>query len=318
MNEIRTFGRNVLLQEAEGIHQLAGLLDDKFDSAVEEILTCSGHVVISGIGKPWIIAQKISSTMASTGTPSFPLHPSEALHGDAGRLQQQDLVVVLSNSGSSEEILRLIPVVKRLGCRILAVTSVLDSPLGEAGDIVINMGENVEACPIGMAPSVSTTAMLALGDALALTVMKERSFGPEDYARFHPGGSLGRSLMRVAEVMQPLENTALVDVGATVKDALNIITHRKTGAAFVTENDKLIGVFTDGDLRRHIEDDNLLSQSISEVMTTGGHSITTESLATEAVHIVQEQRIGELPVVDVNNTLLGHISLKDLISMHFL
>jgi arabinose-5-phosphate isomerase len=317
MSKIREFGRSVLQQEARGVLQLADLLDESFDRAIDAILNCSGYVVFSGIGKPWIISQKISATMASTGTPSFALHPSEALHGDIGRLRDKDLLFILSNSGTSEEIIKLIDPVKRIGSRIVAVTSAPASALGRAGDILLNMGRTTEACPIGMAPSVSTTVMLALGDALALAAMKERAFGPEDYARFHPGGALGRSLMQVREVMQPLTATATVTSTATVKDALNAITEQKAGAVFVTDNGRLQGVFTDGDLRRHVEDDNLLSQSIGDVMTVGGFEIAPNALATEAVHIMEEKRIGEIPVVGDNRQLLGHVSLKDLVSMHF-
>ena len=318
MSDQRDFARAVLNQEAQGISQLGTLLDDNFDTAVAAVLACTGHVVVSGVGKPWLIGQKISATLASTGTPSFALHPSEAVHGDIGRLRSQDLVVALSNSGTSEEIVRLLPIVKRLGCPVIALTGALESPLADAADIVLNMGATSEACPIGMAPSVSTTVMLALGDALALTVMKTRAFSREDYARFHPGGALGRSLMRVAEIMQTLTSTAVVDAAASVADALTEITLHKTGAAFVTESGQLKGVFTDGDLRRHILDENLLSQIMREVMTVGGYSVAADALATEAVGLMQMHRIGELPVVDAAGQLVGHVALKDLVSMNFL
>jgi len=317
MSKTIDFGRSVLHQEAQGIRQLSDLLDESFDAAVNAILNCPGNVVFSGVGKPWTIGQKISATMASTGTPSFALHPSEALHGDIGRLQPHDLVFVLSNSGSSDEIVNLIPAIKRIGCQIFAVTSKPLSPLGQTADAVLNMGDTTEACPIGMAPSVSTTVMLALGDALALTVMNERAFSREDYARFHPGGALGRSLMRVSEVMQPMTSTAAVDGRSTVKDALNAITLHKAGAVFVTDNGRLEGVFTDGDLRRHVGDDNLLTQPIRELMTQGGFAISQDALATEAVHVFEEKRIGEIPVIDDNRQLLGHVALKDLVSMRF-
>lgn len=318
MSDLRDFGVKVLKQESDGIARLADLLGESFDAATQAILACSGHVVVVGVGKPWLIGQKISATLASTGTPSFALHPSEAMHGDVGRLRSHDLVIALSNSGTSEEMIRILPVVKRLGCDVLAVTSDLSSPLAKASDLVLDMGEVDEACPIGMAPSVSTTVMLALGDALALTVMKARDFGREDYARFHPGGALGRSLMAVTEIMQPLDETAVVAERATVADALNAITAHKTGAVFVTADDELVGVFTDGDLRRHIRDDNLLSQPISEVMTRGGLSVASDALATEAVHHFETRPIGELAVVDGSGHLVGHVAVKDLVSMHFL
>ena len=318
MSELIEFGRSVLRQEAAGIERLAVRLDAQFEAASRIVLSCQGHVVITGVGKPWLIGQKISATLASTGTPSFALHPSEAMHGDLGRLRAHDVVIALSNSGKSEEIVRLLPIVKQLGCQVVGVTAALDSPLAEAADVTLDMGQSDEACPIGMAPSVSTTVMLALGDALALAVMNARNFGPSEYAQFHPGGALGRSLMRVGEVMQPLEQVAVVERDATVADALNAITSRQSGAAFIVQGGRLQGVFTDGDLRRHIRDDNLLSQPIAEVMTAGGKFIRGEALATEAVNLVKTHRIGELPVVDENQRLIGQITLKDLIALHFL
>jgi arabinose-5-phosphate isomerase len=317
MSEFRDFARAVLEQEADGIRRAAALLDGRFDEAVQAVLDCRGHVVVTGVGKPWMIGQKISATLASTGTPSFALHPSEAVHGDLGRLRGDDLVLALSNSGESEEVTRLLPVVKRLGCRFIGMTSRLESSLARHSDIVLNLGPVSEACPVGMAPSVSTTVMLALGDALALAVMKARNFTREDYARFHPGGALGRSLMPCREIMRPLEETAVVGVNAQVADALHAITLHKTGAAFVVNLGVLKGVFTDGDLRRHVEAENLLSQPIVDVMTSPCLSIQEEKLAPEAVRLMQERRVGELPVVDAAGKIRGHISLKDLIAMHY-
>jgi len=317
VTDLLEFGRSVLRQEAAGIKHLIEVLNESFAAAARLIHECNGHVVVTGIGKPWLIGQKFSATLASTGTPSFALHPSDAMHGDLGRLRESDVVVLLSNSGSSEEIIRLLPVLKRIGCATIGMTSVAGSPLGQAANVVLNMGEIDEACPIGMAPSVSTTMLLALGDALALAVMKARAFGREEYARFHPGGALGRSLMRIAEVMRPLDETPWVEGSATVADALNCITLHKAGAVFVLENNKLAGVFTDGDLRRHIGDDSLLSQPIAEVMTSDCKRVTPDVLATEAVTTMQNLRIGELPVVDSASELQGHIALKDLVAMHF-
>lgn len=320
MSEIRDFGNSVLKQEAEGVARLAELLDESFDKAVQALLGCAGHVVVTGVGKPWLIGQKISATLASTGTPSFALHPSEAMHGDLGRLRKQDVLIALSNSGSSEEVTRLLPVIKRIGCLCIGVTAKLDSPLAANSDIVLNMGSVSEACPIGMAPSVSTTVMLALGDALSLAVMKARNFTREDYARFHPGGALGRSLMKVGEIMRPIQETAVVGVSATVVDALHAITLHKTGAAFVVDKSTLQGVFTDGDLRRHVADENLLSQPIVDVMTSPCLSIRRDKLVPEAVRMMQRANrmvIGELPTVDDSGNIVGHVALKDLVLMHF-
>ncbi|MHC4841870.1 MAG: KpsF/GutQ family sugar-phosphate isomerase [Planctomycetota bacterium] len=317
MGDIREFGKSVIQQEAAGLNQLAGLLDETFDAAVDLIQHCTGHVVITGVGKPWLIGQKISATMASVGTPSFALHPSEAVHGDLGRLRDTDVVIAMSNSGTSEEITRLVPLIKRIGCKLIGVTSNAESPLAKASDVVLNMGKVSEACPIGMAPSVSTTVLLALGDALSLAVMKARNFTSEDYARFHPGGALGRSLMSIAEIMRPLNETASVDATATVGDALHEITLHKTGAAFVIDGGKVVGVFTDGDLRRHVEDENLLSQNVRDVMTSPCRTVAGTELAPVAVKLIHDYRIGELPVTDDSGKLLGHVALKDLVSGQF-
>ena len=317
MSDLIDFGRQVLKQEAAGIAALSPLLDESFSEAVHLMLNCTGHVVVCGVGKPWLIGQKISATLASTGTPSFALHPTDAVHGDLGRLRSTDVLIALSNSGASEEIVRLLPIVQRLGCKVIALTSALDSPLATAADIVLDMGKTDEACPLGMAPSVSTTVMLALGDALSLTLMRAKDFGPEEYARFHPGGALGRSLMRVHEIMLPVANTAVVDIDATVADALNAITEHKAGAAFVVDQGLLVGVFTDGDLRRHVSDASLLSQPVREVMTVGGYNILESELASTAVRLIEDHRIGELPVVDDAGRLRGQVALKDLLSMHF-
>ncbi|MBE7490397.1 MAG: KpsF/GutQ family sugar-phosphate isomerase [Planctomycetes bacterium] len=319
MGELSDFGRDVVRQEAEGLRLLLELVDGAFEAAVKAVIDCRGHVVVTGVGKPWLVGQKISATLASTGTPSFALHPSEAVHGDLGRLRAHDLVIALSNSGESEEVTRLLPVLKRLGCRVIGVTGNPQSSLGQHSDLVLRLPRAPEACPIGMAPSVSTTAMLALGDALALAVMKARNFTREDYARFHPGGALGRSLMKVTDIMRPLEETAVVGVSAVVADALHAITLHKTGAAFVVELGRLRGVFTDGDLRRHVRDEALLDTPIVEVMTSPCRSIGADRLAPEAVRtMVEGRRIGELPVVDSQDRILGHIALKDLVAMNFM
>ena len=318
MSDTLEFGRSVLRQEADAVAALADTLDGRFDQAVQALLNCRGHVVLTGIGKPWLIGQKISATLASTGTRSFTLHPSEAVHGDIGRLHPDDVVIAMSNSGESEEVVLVLPVIKRVGCTLIGVTAKPQSALAKHSDIILEMGTFEEACPIGMAPSVSTTLMLALGDALALAVMKARSFGREDYAKFHPGGALGRSLMKVGDIMRGIEETAMVGAHATVKDALGAITKQKMGAVFIVDDAKLVGVFTDGDLRRHIEDDGLLKHEVADIMTSPGKRVSVDRLASEAVRMMQDFRIGELPVVNAAGNLVGHVALKDLVAMHFM
>lgn len=311
------FGRKVIHAEAAALTRMAGLLDEQFDRAVEMVLACKGSVVVTGVGKPWLIGQKISATMASTGTPSFALHPAEAVHGDLGRVRNTDVVLAISNSGASEEVVRLLPLLKRDGVPLIGMTGRMESELARFSDVVLNMGRMEEACPLQLAPSVSTTAMLAMGDALALAVMERRGFTKEDYARFHPGGALGRRLMRVEEVMRPLARTAIVPPGATVKQALFAITQKKSGAVFITDGaGVLVGVFTDGDLRRHIDRGVSLGDSaISTVMTQGGIRVVAGELAASAAHVMQERRIDELPVVDGKGVLLGHLDVQDLLAV---
>lgn len=315
--KILAFGRGVIETEAGALSRMAALLDDAFLNAVDRVLACQGSVVVTGVGKPWLVGQKISATLASTGTPSFALHPAEAVHGDLGRVRQTDLVLAISNSGASEEVVRLLPLLKRYGVPIIGMTGRLESDLARYSDVVLNLGRMEEACPLNLAPSASTTAMLAMGDALALAVMEKRGFTKEDYARFHPGGALGRKLMRVEEVMRPLARTATVPPGATVKQALFAITHMKSGAVFITDGKgMLVGVFTDGDLRRHIDRGvSLAESSISSVMTKGGIRVVAGELAAAAARVMQEKRIDELPVVDAEGVLLGHLDVQDLLAV---
>ncbi len=255
--------------------------------------------------------------MASTGTPSFALHPAEAMHGDLGRVRKSDVVLAISNSGTSEEVVRLLPLLKRDGVPLIGMTGRPESDLGRYSDVVLNLGRIEEACPLALAPSASTTAMLAMGDALALAVMEQRGFKSDDYARFHPGGALGRKLMRAGEVMRPTAKTAIVAPEATVKQALFAITQRRSGAAFVVDGGgKLLGVFTDGDLRRQIDRGAALADlPISGVMTSPGIRIDSGELAASAARVMREKQIDELPVVDADGVLLGHIDVQDLLAI---
>ncbi len=311
------YGREVIKQEIRALEQVAELIDAQFDKAVEAVLDCSGNVIICGVGKPWFIAQKISATLASTGTLSFPLHPADALHGDVGRVRKNDVVILLSNSGKSSEIVSLVSVLKQFEAALIAITGDKNSPLAKASDIVLNLGKIAEACPLGLAPSASSTALLALGDALALAVLKARNFSKEDYARFHPAGALGRKLMRVKDAMRPLEKTPIVSPDAKISDALFLITRLRAGAAYIIdEADKLVGIFTDGDLRRNLAtQSDLLEKSIADFITRNPRVIAPDAFISEALKIMKKHRIDELPVVNKRGELLGHLDVQDLLDL---
>ena len=313
------FGRDVLSQEADAVRRVLDHLDDAaFNAAVRAILTCIdsyGRVVVGGVGKPWFIAQKISATMASTGTPSFPLHPSDAVHGDIGRVREGDVVILLSNSGESEEVVRIVPLVRQFGATLIAISGAADSALSRNAHICLSYGRIEEACPLRLAPSASTTAMLALGDALALAVQRARNFTREDYSRFHPAGALGRKLMRVDEIMRPLAQTPVVALGALIHDVLDAITLKRAGAAIIVDADgKMVGIFTDGDLRRHLAADrSLLESPVDGHMTANPRSIAADQLVADALRVMREKRIDELPVVDASGKPLGYMDVQDLL-----
>jgi arabinose-5-phosphate isomerase len=312
------YARDVLKTEAKAIESLIERVDENFLRAVDAIISCPAKVVVTGLGKPGIIAQKISATLASTGTPSLFLHPTEAIHGDLGRVLADDIVLALSNSGETEEIVRLIEPIKRIGAKIIAVTGNSQSTLAKNSDIVLDMGEIAEACPLKLAPSASTTAMLALGDALALTVMQRRTergdFTIEDYALYHPGGYIGRKLLKVTEVMRRGDAAPTVPEEATVEEVIVAITRARAGAAVITSREgKITGVFTDGDLRRYVRGKhNIHTDRIADVMTKNPKRIGADKLAAEAHSILTKFKIGELPVVDKDDRPLGVVNLKDV------
>ncbi|MCK5114669.1 MAG: KpsF/GutQ family sugar-phosphate isomerase [Phycisphaerae bacterium] len=318
-------GKRVLLAEGQAILSAAERIcqDVAFAKAAELIHDCKGTVVLTGVGKAGIIAQKISATLASTGTLSIFLHPVEALHGDLGRLQRADVVIALSNSGSSEEIVRLLDHIKRRGSKLIAITAANESPLGNHADVAISYGNFDEACPLGLAPSVSTTVMLAVGDALAITVMEMRNFKPEEYATYHPGGALGRQFLKVEEVMTSRkgEHLSLARDNLTVGEALGAAEKggRRTGAMLlVDENGNLTGILTDADLRRAFvenSDGNIQSVPISDLMTKAPKSIKLGDLASEAEAIFNQYRIDELPVVDDSGKPVGVLDVQDLLGV---
>lgn len=302
--------------QESSIHQAIKLILDRCNTR------SSGRLILSGVGKAGIIAHKISATFASTGTPSLFMHPTEGRHGDLGMVQEQDVVLALSNSGSSEELISILPAIKRIGASLIALSGKPDSPLAEHADVCLNIGSISEACPLGLAPSTSTTAMLALGDALALSILKLRAFKAEDYARYHPGGALGRQLMTCSEAMRQVDHIAVVSAETPINDALQQITRRRCGSALIVDADqKLRGIFTDGDLRRALADSDdagaVLQQPLREHATMPCKSITGSELLQSALHLCNEYKINELPVTDEEQRITGMLDLQDLANRGF-
>lgn len=321
MNFDLEYAKQVINAEAKGVVQMTRLVDDAFALAAELIYGCKGSVIVAGIGKAGIIGRKISATLASTGTPSHFLHPAEAVHGDLGRLRKEDVVVVLSYGGETDEIVRLINIVKQLEIKLVAITGNKQSRLAAHSDIVLCMGELDEACPLGVAPSVSTTCMLAVGDALALTVMKARNFSVEDYARFHPAGSLGAKLITVEQSMMfrageklPLARTTDT-VGQMLKKNSDVKRH---GAVMIVDsNGKLAGIITDADLRRLMaqKGTEIFNCAAKDIMTAGCKKIKASALASEAMAIFHKHRIDDLPVVDEEDKPVGMIDVQDIVAI---
>jgi arabinose-5-phosphate isomerase len=315
------YARKVIEAEAEAIRAVATIVDDSFSKAVEMIYNCKGACIVTGIGKAGIIGRKISATLASTGTPSHFLHPAEAIHGDLGRLRKDDIVIVLSYGGETDEVTRLINLVKQLEIKLIAITGDSDSTLSKYSNVVLCMGEVSEACPLGVAPSVSTTCMLAIGDALAFTVMKGRKFSVEDYVRFHPGGSLGSKLMTVEQSMifKPGERLPIAEVTDTVKQILEKTSDvKRHGAVMVVDKDgKLAGIVTDADLRRLLTKHGqaAFELEVSDIMTADCKKIRADALAAEATAIFHKYRIDELPVVDAANRPVGLIDVQDILTI---
>jgi len=308
--------RDVLLLEASEINALATRLDSQFTDAVALILKCKGRVVVSGMGKSGHIGGKIASTLASTGTPAFFMHPAEASHGDLGMITAGDIVIALSNSGESDEVLAIVPPLKRLGASIIAITGNDTSTLAKNADIHLSAHVAKEACPLGLAPTSSTTVALALGDALALCVLDQRDFTAEDFARSHPGGSLGRRLLiHVNDLMRTGEQVPQVAIDATLSDGLLEMTRKGLGlTAIVDSNNIPIGIFTDGDLRRAFEQKiNVSTSSIKNVMHQNPSTIHQSKLAIEAVEIMEQRKINALLVTNDTGVLVGALNMHDLL-----
>ncbi|MFA4991656.1 MAG: KpsF/GutQ family sugar-phosphate isomerase [Candidatus Omnitrophota bacterium] len=308
--------KEVLRIEAESIRRLAGRIGAHFEKAVEMIYSCKGRVVVTGMGKAGIIGQKISATLASTGTPSLWLHSAEAIHGDLGRVRREDVVIVISNSGQTEEILDLVPLVKKIGTKLIAITGNKKSELAGNCDALLDVSIKEEACPLGLAPMASTTTMLAMGDALCAALMDKRRFKKSDFAFLHPGGSLGKQLLlKVEDIMRKGDLNPIVRESRKVKDVLLEITEKRAGSATVVDKKGVMkGIFTDGDLRRHIEKDkSLLEREVRDVMTRAPKAIRKGCLAVEALRILQEYRIDEIPIVDEKGRAIGLLDVQDLL-----
>ncbi len=311
------FAKDVLFLESEAIKNLIDHLDHNFQRAVDLIFNCKGRVVVTGIGKAGIIGQKISATLASTGTPSYWLHSSEARHGDLGRVVVDDIVLALSNSGETE-VVTLLPFVKQIGAKVIAITGNNKSSLAQYSDVVLDIGKIEEPCPLGLAPSASSTAMLALGDALALTIFKKRNLSKEDYAFYHPGGELGRKLLTVEMVMRKGEENPVANEDTLLSEVLKIMTETvgKPGAvSIVDKQNKLVGFFTDGDLRRHLKNGVSLRGRVKEFMTRSPKVINACCLVAEAYKILKEYKIDQVPVIDDSNTPVGIIDVQDLLEV---
>ena len=311
--------RQVLRMEAEAVLEQVERIDEHFKAAVEMIMACPGRTVITGMGKSGIIGRKMAATLASTGTPSFYLHPAEGIHGDLGMVTEGDVVIALSNSGETGEVLHILPSLRRIGAKLIAMVGNTNSTLAKNSDIVLNVGVRREACPLGLAPTSSTTAALAYGDALALALLSKRKFTASQFAVFHPGGSLGRKLLlTVEDIMHSGTENPLVKADISVQDALFVITDKGLGAVSVVDDDnKMLGVLTDGDIRRGLSKGvDFLKRPVTELMTASPKTITKEKLAAQALHIMESNRpkpITVLPVVDAENHVIGLLHMTDLV-----
>ena len=306
--------RRVLEIESRAIRDLADRLDAGFDRAVDLILACAGRVVVTGMGKSGIVGQKLSATLASTGTPSHFLHPSEAVHGDLGRIVRGDVVIALSNSGETEEIVRLLEMIRRIDARLIGMSGAPDSTLGARADAHIPVVVDTEACPLDLVPTASTTAMLAMGDALAVTCYERRGFTASDFARFHPGGRLGRRLVQVDQLMHTGESLPSVPVDADVRTAVEEMNAKRLGVVcLVDDAGRLAGILTDGDVRRLVlRSDRPLAMSARDAMTPDPSTMAPDALAAQALAVMETNKITSLPVVDGDRQLRGVVQIHDL------
>ena len=315
-DKLKTLGKAVIETEQVALSALAKRIDNKFVDACNIILDCSGRVVVTGMGKSGHIANKIAATLASTGTPSFFVHPGEASHGDLGMITPNDVVIALSNSGETDEIVALLPVIKRLNTPLITLTGNPDSTLAKTSNINIDVSIKKEACPLGLAPTSSTTAALAMGDAIAIALLEVRGFSEDDFALSHPGGTLGRRLLlRVDDIMHTGEDIPKVNENATLGEALIEMSKKGLGVTSIVNNDgTVLGVFTDGDLRRTLDSGvDFKSCHVKDVMTKNGKEIPVNSLAASALALMETHRINALVVIDEENKLVGMLNMHDLL-----
>jgi len=310
--------RKVLQTEAEAILALINRLDERFEDAIRILLDCRGRVIVTGMGKSGIIARKIAATLSSTGTAAFFLHPAEAIHGDLGVLQSDDVILALSNSGETEELLRLLETIKRLGARMIAITGDCKSTLAQAADVALDCQVSEEACPMNLVPTASTTAALALGDAVAMTLFVAKGFRQDDFANIHPGGKIGKRLMRVEQLMHDGDQRPMVSPATPMPDVMTEMSRKRFGMTCVVEGDRLVGIITDGDLRRHMiaaqqsGGRSILEQTAAEVMTRTPVTVTRGMLAVEALHLMEQRKITSIVVVGSSQDVEGVVHLHDL------
>ncbi len=304
--------QDVLTIEANEILKASSKIANEFSEAVESIIHCKGRIILSGIGKSGHIAGKIASTLSSTGTPSFFMHPGEASHGDLGMITEKDIVIFLSNSGESQELIVLLPLIKRIGAKIISITGDTNSTLFTESNIHISSSVTKEACPLGLAPTASTSLMLALGDALAICVLNERNFDTEDFVRSHPGGSLGK-IVHIEDIMINLDSTPRISLESSIEDAIKEITSKKLGFTAIVDNQNIPkGIFTDGDLRRLLLNHTSLETPISKVLKKKPITLSKKQMAIEALKIMEKQKITSFLIIEKDKSLVGSLTLQSL------
>lgn len=312
--EILEEGRRILREEAEALRRLSELLDENFEKAVKLIYETKGRVILTGVGKSGLICKKIAATLSSTGTPSFFLHPTDAAHGDLGMVRGEDTVIAVSNSGETQELLSIIPIIKSFGIPVIAITSNPNSSLSRISDVTINLHVEREACPLNLAPTTSTTLTLAVGDALAGALMKLKGFKPEDFKKFHPGGKLGIRLSKIREIMRRGSEIPRVYRETPIRDVILEISSKKLGATLVVdEKGNLLGIITDGDLRRAFERGYNLNTKAEEIMTKNPKIISEDAFAEEALKTMEKNKITVLPVINREGKISGIVHLHDIL-----